>query len=81
MLPDSDGPLILREMAPAMSLLDPAVIAPEWTAVLITRTILVLLALRGTGFQPGRQLFTQGTAFPTLAVALVSVMLRTEVTR
>lgn len=78
---DPDGPLILRGMAPAMSLLDPAATAPERTVMVITRTILVLLALRGAGSQPGRQLSTQGTAFPTLAVALVSLMLRSEVTR
>lgn len=79
---DPDGPLILRDMAPAMSLLDPAATAPERTAAVITRPILVLLALRGAGFQLGRQLSTQGTASPTLAVALlISAMLRSEVAR
>jgi hypothetical protein len=65
-----------------MSLLDPAATVAEWTVVVITRTILVLLALRGAGFQPGRRLSTQGTASPTLAVALlVGAMLRSEVAR
>jgi len=82
MPPDPDGPLILRDMAPAMFLLEAATTALGWTVVVTTGTILVLLALRGAGFQPGRLLFTRETASSTLAVALiVSAMLRLEVAR
>ena len=66
-----------RAISRAIYPIEALVTAPGWTVVVITRAILISLALRGAGSLPGRQLFIQGTASPSPAVAtIVSAILR-----
>lgn len=77
-----DIPLMFRDMAPAMSLLEAGVTVPGLAKVLITKIIRVSLAFRGVGLQAGRPPYTQTTASPTPAVAhIISAMLRSETAR